>query len=63
MTKNELEKRVAERKEEILIKDEKLTEILQKVTEFVEYIKSKSTIFALLKNTKIWKELIQISEP
>ena len=63
MTKNELEKRVAERKEEILIKDEKLTEILQKVTEFVEYIKSKSTIFALLKNTKIWKELIQIIEP
>ena len=57
MTKKELDERVKERKEEIQTEQDKLKAFIEKVKAFIAYIKSKSTIYALVKNLSVWKEL------
>ena len=57
MTKNELQQRVTARKDEITAKEIKLTEALGTIKSFVDDIKGRSAIYALIKNLFIWKEL------
>ena len=57
MNKIELQKRVDARKSEIAQDSVKFNEFREKVTDFIEGVKKKSTIYALIKNLSIWKDL------
>lgn len=57
MKKNRLKEVVNNRKNEIETENQKLQEFRTKVEEFINGIKEKSTIYALVKNLNIWKQL------
>lgn len=57
MTKDELRQRVDTRKQELVAEEDKLSEFRDKVTSFINDIKGRSTIYALVKNLPIWKQL------
>ena len=57
MTKDELRQRVDTRKQELVAEEDKLSEFRDKVTSFINDIKGISTIYALVKNLPIWKQL------
>lgn len=57
MTKDELRQRVDTRKKELVAEEDKLSEFRDKVTSFINDIKGRSTIYALVKNLPIWKQL------
>lgn len=57
MTKNDLQKRVNARKQELVIEQDKLTDFREKVTAFINDIKGRSAIYTLVKNLSIWKQL------
>lgn len=57
MTKSELQERVNARKRELVAEQDKLKDFRDKVTAFVEDIKGRSAIYALVKNLSIWKQL------
>ena len=57
MTKDELRQRVDTRKQELVAEKDKLSEFRDKVTSFINDIKGRSTIYALVKNLPIWKQL------
>lgn len=57
MTKNELQERVNARKQELAEEKSKLTDFRDKVTAFINDIKGRSAIYALVKNLSIWKQL------
>ena len=60
MTKEELQKRVDARKQEIVDSENKLSNFKEKVTDFFNDIKKRSTIYALIKNLPLWKELEEL---
>ena len=62
ITKDELLNRVATRKQELEVENEKLIQFRNKVTAFIEDIKGRSTIYKLIKNLPIWKELEKLIE-
>ena len=62
ISKEELRKRVASRKQEIESENDKLREFKERVTAFIEDIKSRSTIYKLIKNLSFWKELEKLIE-
>ena len=57
MTKNELQQRVDARKQEIVEEEARLSNALGSVKDFVDDIKSRSAIYALVKNLPLWKKL------
>ena len=59
ISKNELKSRVTARKQELAAENEKLTLLSNKITAFIEDIKSRSVIYNLVKNLPLWKELEQ----
>ena len=60
MKKNRLKEVVNNRKNEIETENQKLQEFRTKVEEFINGIKEKSTIYAIVKNLKIWKQLEEL---
>ena len=60
MKKNRLKEVVNNRKNEIETENQKLQEFRTKVEGFINGIKEKSTIYALVKNLKIWKQLEEL---
>lgn len=60
MKKNRLKEVVNNRKNEIETENQKLQEFRTKVEEFINGIKEKSTIYALVKNLNIWKQLEEL---
>lgn len=62
ITKEELERKVSARKEEIRAENSKLTQFRQKVASFVNDIKSRSIIYKLIKNLPLWEELEHLIE-
>ena len=60
MKKNRLKEVVNNRKSEIETENQKLQEFRTKVEEFINGIKEKSTIYALVKNLNIWKQLEEL---
>ena len=60
MKKNRLKEVVNNRKNEIETENQKLQEFRTKIEEFINGIKEKSTIYALVKNLKIWKQLEEL---
>lgn len=57
ISRQELEKRVTARKQEMEEQMIKLNHFRQKIVDFITDIKSRSVIYNLLKNLPIWKEL------
>ena len=57
MKKYELQRRVDARKQELTEQQDRLAEYSGKIAAFVEDIKSRSAVYALVKNLKLWKEL------
>ena len=57
MTKKELQQRVNARKQEIEAEENRLADFREKVTDFVNDIKGRATIYALIKNLSLWKTL------
>ncbi len=57
ISRQELEKRVTARKQEMEEQTIKLNHFRQKIVDFITDIKSRSVIYNLLKNLPIWKEL------
>ena len=60
MKKNRLKEVVNNRKNEIETENQKLQEFRTKVEEFINGIKEKSTIYAIVKNLNIWKQLEEL---
>ena len=60
MKKNRLKEVVNNRKNEIETENQKLQEFRTKIEEFINGIKEKSTIYAIVKNLKIWKKLEEL---
>ena len=60
--KDVLQERVSTRRQELEAETETLTALRSKVSAFVEDIKGRSAIYALVKNLKIWKELAALIE-
>ena len=57
ISRQELEKRVIARKQEMEEQSTKLSQFRQKIVDFITDIKSRSVIYNLIKNLPIWKEL------
>lgn len=62
ITKEELKRRVDARKEELDAESDKLATFREKITAFVDGIKSRSVIYNLVKNLSIWQELEKLIE-
>lgn len=60
MTKEELQKRVDARKQEIINDQNKLSDFREKVVDFVTDIKKRSTIYALIKKLPFWQKLEEL---
>lgn len=57
MTKQDLLEKIEARKQEITAEESKLAEFREKVAAFIEDIKSRSAVYAPVKNLSIWKQL------
>ena len=51
-----------EKAQEIAAKNEKIANFIGKITAFVNDIKSRTTIYSLVKNLSLWKELEALIE-
>lgn len=57
MTKREMRQRVDARKQKIEAEESSLFDFRKQVKDFVDDIKGRSTIYALIKNLSLWKKL------
>ena len=57
MTKNKLQQRVDARKRDLTAEEDRSAALCEKVASFVNDIKGRSAIYALIKNLTLWKEL------
>ena len=57
ISKKTMQQRVDTRKQEIVEEEARLTNALGSVKDFIDDIKSRSTIYALVKNLPLWKKL------
>lgn len=62
ISRQELEKRVTARKQEMEEQSTKLSEFRQKIVDFIGDVKSRSVIYNLIKNLPLWKELEKLIE-
>ena len=62
ISREELEKRVAARKQEMDEQSTKLSKFRQKIVDFIGDVKSRSVIYNLIKNLPLWKELEKLIE-
>ena len=57
VSKQKLRERVDARKQELAAEENKLIVFREKVADFINDIKKRSAIYALVKNLSLWKEL------
>lgn len=62
ISRQELEKRVIARKQEMDEQSTKLSNFRQKIVDFIGDVKSRSVIYNLIKNLPLWKELEKLIE-
>lgn len=62
ISREELEKRVTARKQEMEEQSAKLSKFRQKIIDFIGDVKSRSVIYNLIKNLPLWKELEKLIE-
>lgn len=60
MTKDELRKRVSARKSELESQITELSEFKESLVRFVDDVKGRSAVYALLKNLPLWKKLTEL---
>ena len=60
MTKGELRRRVYARKSELESQTAELSEFRESLIEFVDDVKGRSALYALLNNLPLWKKLTEL---
>ena len=60
MTKDELRKRVSARKSELESQITELSEFKESLVRFVDDVKGRSAVYALIKNLPLWKKLTEL---
>lgn len=60
MTKDELRKRVSARKSELESQITELSEFKESLVMFVDDVKGRSAVYALIKNLPLWKKLTEL---
>ena len=61
MTKQELQKRVDERKQQIKVDSDKLQQLKKCISDFISDIKGRSTIYRLIKSFPVWQKLEEMA--
>lgn len=62
MKKNELQKRVNNRKNELAEQTAGMTAMLEKVAQYCEEVRSCSAVYVLVKNMQLWREIEALVE-